>query len=263
MKKNGTGTKAFIDNLLDKDGIVVLPPMEAKDSMRLITQLGYNPQMTMLDPWYNRGTGGVREDYVAYILEIISTIKDNTSHFFFWGFPEIVALFINKIPAPLEFVCWLTWYYKNNPSVIRGWRSSQQACLHYATKEAKMYPENFFNAQQQLRFEESNMRFIPGPTSVIEEPLLVGFVGKKEQTGHPSQKPEKVYEKLILMTSKKHDLIYDPMAGAGTIGAACKTLHRKCIMSDISEDYIKLIEERLKIKRVPNKIIEEYLLEVA
>ncbi len=44
-----------------------------------------------------------------------------------------------------------------------------------------MYPENFFNPQQQLRFEESNMRFIPGPTSVIEEALLVGFVGKKDR----------------------------------------------------------------------------------
>ena len=42
------------------------------------------------------------------------------------------------------------------------------------------------------------MRFIPGPNSVIEESLLVGFVGKKEQTGHPAQKPEKVYERLLL-----------------------------------------------------------------
>ncbi len=263
MKKNEVASKAYIDNLLNENGVVVLPPLEAKEGMRLITQLEYNPQMIMLDPWYNRGTGGVREDYVPYILEIITAIKDNTKHFFLWGFPEIAALFINKIPTPLEFVCWLTWYYKNNPSVIRGWRSSQQACLHYATKDAKMYPENFFNSQQQLRFEESNMRFIPGPTSVIEEALLVGFVGKKEQTGHPSQKPEKVYEKLVLMTSKKHDLIYDPMAGGGTTGAACKTLHRKCILSDISEDYVKLIEKRLKIKRVPPKILEDLMLEVA
>lgn len=263
MKKNGNDPKAYIDNLLEKDGIVVLPPMEAKESMRLITQLGYAPQMTMLDPWYNRGTGGVREDYVDYILDIVSNISDNTNHFFIWGFPEIVAQFINRIPSPLEFVCWLTWYYKNNPSVIRGWRSSQQACLHYATKEAKMYPENFFNAQQQLRFEESNMRFIPGPTSVLEEALIVGFVGKKEQLGHPSPKPEKLYEKLVLMSSKKGDLIYDPMAGGGTTGAASRTLNRKCILSDMNEDYIKIIEKRLKIKRVPTKILDALKLEVA
>lgn len=263
MKKNIPNPKEYIDDLLNRDGVVILPPMEAKESMHTITQLGYNPQMTMFDPWYNRGIGGVREDYIEYILDIISEIKDNTNHFFLWGFPEIVAQFINKIPSPLEFVCWLTWYYKNNPSVIRGWRSSQQACLHYAIKEAKMYPENFFNAQQQIRFEENNMRFVPGPTSVIEESLIVGFVGKKEQFGHPSPKPEKVYEKLVLMSSKKNDLIYDPMAGGGTIGAVCKTHNRKAILSDMSEEYTAIIEKRLKIKRVSQKTIDSLLMQVA
>lgn len=253
--------QVHINNRLKKDGVIVFPPMEAKASMQLLKLLKFNPQTTILDPWYNRGTGGVREDYVEYILDIIKDIKDNTNHFFLWGFPEIVALFINKIPNPLEFICWLTWYYKNNPSVIRGWRSSQQACLHYATKKAKMYPQNFFNPQQQLRFEEKNMRFIPGPTSVIEESLLVGFIGKKEKTGHPSQKPEKVYEKLVLMTSQQSDIIYDPMAGGGTTGAVCKTLGRKCILSDMSEEYIQMIEKRLNIERVPEEILKDLLIE--
>lgn len=57
------------------------------------------------------------------------------------------------------------------------------------------------------------MRFVPGPSSVIEAPLIVGFVGKKERTGHPSQKPESVYEKLILMSTQPDDLIIDLMAG--------------------------------------------------
>ena len=261
MKK--TDPKALIDKMLEKDGLVVLPPMEAKTSMQFVAQLGYSPQMTMLDPWYNRGVGGVREDYVPYILDIVYGIKDNTKHFFLWGFPEIVALFVNKIPEPLDFVCWLTWYYKNNPSVIRGWRSSQQACLHYATPDAKMYPQNFFNEAQELRFKEKNMRFIPGPTSVIEESLLVGFIGKNERTGHPSQKPEKVYERLVLMTSNKGDICYDPMAGGGTTGAVCKNHNRKCILSDMNEDYVQMIEKRLDIKRVPVEIVESLKLKIA
>jgi site-specific DNA-methyltransferase (adenine-specific) len=249
----------FLDQKLDKYGVVILPEMEAKDSMLLISSLGYRPTTTILDPWYNRGIGGVRDDYVSFILEIINSIKNNTDHLFLWGFPEIAANFIDKIDKPLEFVTWITWFFKNCPSVIRGWRSSQQACLHYATKNAKMYPENFFNAQQELRFENNQMRFIPGPNSVIEEPLLVGFVGKKEQTGHPSQKPEKVYEKLILMTSRADDLIYDPMAGSGTTGAVCKNHKRKCIISDISDEYLNLAEKRLGIKRISKNVIKEQL----
>lgn len=253
-------TRQFFERELNKYGVVILPEMEAKESMQFISSLGYKPTTTILDPWYNRGTGGVRDDYVPYILDIVNAMKDNTAHLFLWGFPEIVANFVNKVDKPLEFVTWLTWFFKNCPSVIRGWRSSQQACLHYATKEANMYPENFFNAQQELRFENNLMRFIPGPNSVIEEPLLVGFVGKKEQTGHPSQKPEKVYEKLILMTSKADDLIYDPMAGSGTTGAVCRTHKRKCILSDISDEYLTLAEKRLGVKRFSQSMVEEQLL---
>lgn len=258
MQTNGVDIKVYIDNILEKDGVVIFPPMEAKESMKIVQSLGYHPSMTILDPWYNRGVGGVREDYVPYILGIIYEISNHTDHFFLWGFPETVALFVQKIPPPLEFVCWLTWFYKNNPSVIRGWRSSQQACLHYARKDSKMYPEHFFNGQQEIRFETGKMRYIPGPTSVIEEPLLVGFVGKKEQTGHPSQKPEKVYEKLVLMTSKPKDLIYDPMSGSGTTAVVSKAHKRYCIISDLSEEFTSIAEKRLKLKRIPAEIFEGF-----
>ena len=251
--------RKLLDQKLEKHGVVILPAMEAKDSTRFIVSLGYRPIATILDPWYNRGIGGVRDDYVTYILEIVNVIKDNTDHLFLWGFPEIAANFINKIDKPLEFVAWLTWFFKNCPSVIRGWRSSQQACLHYATTNAKMHPEHFFSPEQELRFENNHMRFIPGPHSVIEEPLLVGFIGKKEQTGHPSQKPEKVYEKLILMSSDKDELIFDPMAGSGTTGAVCKTHKRKGIISDISDEYVTLAEKRLGITRLPRDIVKKLL----
>jgi hypothetical protein len=263
MKRNGLDTKLYIDKELENHGVVILPPMEAKESMQLITYLNYKPVMTMLDPWYNRGVGGMRDDYVPYIIEIIDQIKDNTNHLYLWGFPETVALFIDKIKPPLEFVCWLTWFFKNCPSVIRGWRSSQQACLHFATPKAKMYPEHFFNGEQKERLENKKMRFIPGPNSVIEESLLVGFVGKKEQTGHRSQKPEKVYEKLLLMASKGGDLVYDPMAGSGTTGAVCLTHKRNCILSDISEEYVSIMEKRLGINRVPNEIVDTVLSAVS
>ena len=252
--------RQYLDQNLEEYGIVILPEMEAKESIQFILSLGYKPAATILDPWYNRGIGGVRDDYVQSIIEIINAIKNDTDHLYLWGFPEIVSNFIHRIDKPLEFVTWLTWFFKNCPSVVRGWRSSQQTCLHYATAKAKMYPENFFNAEQELRFENNQMRFIPGPNSVFEEPLLVGFVGKNEQTGHPAQKPEKIYEKLVLMASKKDDLIFDPMAGSGTTGAVCKYLKRKCILSDISGEYLLLMEKRLGIKRIPKRIIKEQLV---
>jgi hypothetical protein len=65
--------------------------------------------------------------------------------------------FFPKIPV---YLCFST--YKNNSSVIRGWRSSQQACLHLSKPKAKLHPENFFNEIQKAKYQQQ-MRFIPGP----------------------------------------------------------------------------------------------------
>jgi len=255
--------KSYIDKVLEKEDVVILPRMDACESAQLVRRLGYRPVMTMLDPWYNRGVGGVRDDYIPHILEILECVKHNTDHLFLWGFPEIVARFVDKVGKPLEFVAWITWFFKNCPSVVRGWRSSQQACLHFATPQAALHPENFFNSQQELRYNSGNMRFIPGPNTVIEEPLLVGFVGKKEQTGHPAQKPEKVYERLLLISTQQKDIVFDPMAGSGTTGMVCRTHGRQCILSDISDEYLTLMEKRLGVKRLSENILAHEITKIA
>jgi site-specific DNA-methyltransferase (adenine-specific) len=184
------------------------------------------------------------------------------AHVYLWGFPEIVAHFVDAAPAGAQFNAWLTWYYKNNPSVIRGWRSSQMACLHYSHPGARMHPEHFLNEKQLELKSRGKLRYMPGPTSVIEAALLVGFVGRKEQTGHPSQKPEAVYEPLIKMTTVEGELVVDPMCGSGTTGAVCRNLSRRAIIADAEEEYLALAESRLGLERIPSKAINEALSEL-
>lgn len=240
-----------IDRALRDDGLALLPPMEAETSLRLLNEIELRFKVTMLDPWYNKGIGGQRPDYKEFVLNLLEKSGRNSEHVYLWGFPEIIACFVEKIPAPLELVSWLTWYYKNNPSVIRGWRSSQNACLHLSIPGAKLYPEHFLNEKQQELQLNGKLRYMPGPTSVIEAALIVGFVGKKERTGHPSQKPEAVYEPLYKMTTKEGDLVFDPMAGSGTTGAIARRQGFKAILADMSDEYTSMIEERLGIKRLP------------
>jgi site-specific DNA-methyltransferase (adenine-specific) len=243
-------TRERITNSLSKNGVVILPPMDVFLSARLIELLGIKAQTTIFDPWYNKGIGGEREDYVDYILRILEALKVFSEHLFFWGFPQIVAHFVDKIPEPLQLKCWLTWFYKNSPSMIRGWRSAQMTCLHLAQPNAKMHVENFLNEVQLQKFKQGKLRFIPGPPSVIEESLLCGFVGKKEQTGHPSQKPVSVIEKLILMGTRRGDLVVDLLSGSGTSAEAAYNNERFSIICDISEEYTQMAETRLGIRRV-------------
>jgi hypothetical protein len=234
---------------LNAEGVVALPPADVLHTLKNLALLGVRVQTTILDPWYNKGIGGTRDDYDVFIVEMLSAAADISQHVFLWGFPEIIARFVERIPRPLSLVAWLTWYYKNSPSVIRGWRSSQNACLHLSQSGAKLYPEHFLNEAQKQKLAEGKLRYMPGPTSVIEESLLCGFVGKNEQMGHPAQKPIAVFEKIILMTTKKNDVVLDPMCGAGTTGEAAERLERHAILCDESEEYIAMSEERLGITR--------------
>lgn len=235
---------------LRKHGVAILPPMDVTHSLRLMDLSCFQVAVTMLDPWYNKGVGGVRDDYNNHVTEILDLAAPLSDHVFLWGFPEIVARFVDKIPERLSLVAWLTWFYKNSPSVIRGWRSSQMACLHMAAPEARLFPENFLNEAQTKLKNEGKLRYMPGPTSVIEDSLLVGFVGKKEQTGHPAQKPASVFKKLLLMATEEGDVVLDPMSGSGTTGVAAREIGRASILADHSEEYTQIAEQRLGLERI-------------
>ena len=251
-----------IETSLRRDGVVVLEPLDVEISLGLFAEIGALGNSTpdhceliatccMLDPWYNKGVGGVRDDYIDYVVGLLVAAGCVAPHVYLWGFPEIIGRFMGRLPEPLELTAWLTWYYKNNPSVIRGWRSAQMTCLHLGRGDAVMHPEAFLNEAQLAKQAEGKLRYLPGPPSVIEAGLLVGFIGKAEQTGHPSQKPERVYEPLVKMATVADDLVLDPMCGSGTTGAVARKLGRRALLSDGDGTYVEMVERRLGIRRVP------------
>lgn len=237
---------------INESGVAILPPMDAIDSIKLIKDADIHVECAMLDPWYNKGTGGVLpdEEYDAFISKLLNDSSEICDLIYLWGFPEVIGPYVRYAPKDFYMAAWLTWYYKNCPSVIRGWRSSQNACIQFMKEGYKLHPEHFLNEEQKVRFDEGKMRFVPGPSSVIENPLIIGFVGKKEQTGHPSQKPEAVYDKLLLMALGKKETVFDPMAGSGTTGATAIKNGYNAILCDINEDYIQIMEKRLNVKRI-------------
>ncbi len=247
-----TTIKKRIDESLQKYGIAILPPMDAFASMQVLQENKFHFSCSVLDPWYNKGVGGVlpNSEYDLFIKNLLESAGSLSDLIYLWGFPEIIGPYVRYAPADFKMSAWLTWYYKNCPSVIRGWRSSQNACIQFVKKGVSLHPENFLNDLQKEKLETGKMRFIPGPSTVIEEPLIVGFVGKKERTGHPSQKPEAVYQRIVLMATSENDLVVDVMAGSGTTGAVCQKQKRKCVLCDMNDDYISMMEKRLNVPRI-------------
>ncbi len=63
-------------------------------------------------------------------------------------------------------------------------------------------------------------------------------------TGHDSQKPFKLIDKLILDYKIQPQIILDPFLGSGTTAYCAKKLGRKCIGIEIEEKYCEIAAKR-------------------
>lgn len=66
-----------------------------------------------------------------------------------------------------------------------------------------------------------------------------------EDRYHPTQKPQKVVERLILASSNKDDLVLDPFMGGGSTAVACVANSRNYIGFEIDQEYYNKSLERL------------------
>lgn len=75
---------------------------------------------------------------------------------------------------------------------------------------------------------------------------------KEESVGYPTQKPVRLLERIIQISSNEKDLVLDPMCGSGTTLVACKNLRRNFIGIDANSEACKIARNRIK-KRVVNE----------
>ena len=76
--------------------------------------------------------------------------------------------------------------------------------------------------------------------------ISVPFWSMPENTPHPTQKPEKLIAKLILASSRRGDLVFDPFVGSGTTAVTAKKLGRRFIGIEREKEYAALALKRLE-----------------
>jgi len=63
---------------------------------------------------------------------------------------------------------------------------------------------------------------------------------------HPTQKPLKLIQRVVLASSKKGDLVLDPFLGTGTTAIVAKALGRKWVGIERERKYVDLANNRIK-----------------
>jgi DNA modification methylase len=68
-------------------------------------------------------------------------------------------------------------------------------------------------------------------------------INPKTNSKHPAAFPVELAEKVINYYSFKKDVVLDPFAGSGTVGAAAAKLDRRFVLFDINPEYVRLIQD--------------------
>jgi len=76
------------------------------------------------------------------------------------------------------------------------------------------------------------------------------------KTEHPTEKPEDLIKKFILVSTDKGDIILDPFIGSGTTAVACIQTGRKFIGIEINPKYVQIANERIKPYLEQTKLIQ-------
>lgn len=63
-----------------------------------------------------------------------------------------------------------------------------------------------------------------------------------QRVGYPTQKPEELFRRLVLAHSDPGDLVVDPFAGSGTLGAVGKD--REVLLGDSNPEAVKIMKGR-------------------
>ncbi|MBU1131976.1 site-specific DNA-methyltransferase [Patescibacteria group bacterium] len=97
--------------------------------------------------------------------------------------------------------------------------------------------------------EKNGEKFRYTHPSNIWTDLVVPFWSMPENTEHPTQKPEKLIERIILASSNENDLVFDPFMGSGTTAVVAKKLKRNYLGFEIEKKFYILAQKRLSLTK--------------
>lgn len=255
-------------NAVCGDALLELPKISDKSIDLVITDPPYN-----LNKNYGNNYDKLEfDEYINFsekwLSEAHRVLKDTGSMYVFMGMKYISYIYeILEKKLGMTFNSWITWFYTQGIGKTKGFSPRHDDILYF-TKHPDKFTFNLDDIRVPQKFYRAanNMRGA-NPGNVWQFSHM-HYCNKNRQS-HPTQKPEGLYERMILASSNIDDVILDPFVGSGTALRVCQQTGRKCIGIDINPDYIKMSNERLsepfngfdsideRMKRVPDDLNDD------
>jgi len=236
------------------------------DSLELMKLIPNNSiDLVFADPPYNIGIkydmykdNRPKSEYLEWSKNWIGhtyNILKDTGSFFLAICDEYVAE-LNIIAKDEGFIQrnWIIWHYTFGQSQRKKFSRAHTHILYFVKDDKKSkFNDNEIRIPSARQLIYNDRRANPNgklPDDVWLIPRICGTF-KERIEGIPCQIPETLLERIIKASSDEGDIVLDPFAGSGTTLAVAKKLRRKFIGIEISKNYCKLIEKRLKQIRMP------------
>jgi site-specific DNA-methyltransferase (adenine-specific) len=174
-------------------------------------------------------------------------LKENGNLFLFTGrqYNRHICLLLDKYFIEKRIIIWVR---KRNFNNTRGkaLSSNYEPICYYCNGN-----NGIFN-NIKIKIETTRKEYTEG---ILKDGITLSDVwsdisalphNSKEKLSHPTQKPEKLIERIILLGTNENDIILDNCAGSGTLGVVCKKLNRNYILIENNKEYFDIIEKRIK-----------------
>ena len=184
------------------------------------------PQVDMIltDPPYMTDNDNILEFAQQWLPMALNKLKPTGRAYIFIGsYPEELQAYLS-VAMPDQI---LVWTYRNTlgPSPKDRYKMNWQAILYYQGPEAGPL-------DCPIMLEQFMVQDISAPD------------GRQYNRYHAWQKPDELAERFIRHATQPGDIVMDPFCGTGTFSLTAQRLGRVGIGCDVSEENLKIAEER-------------------
>ena len=153
----------------------------------------------------------------------------------------------------------IVWAYDFGGRSKSRWPAKHDTILYYV-KDPKNYIFNTSEIDREeymapglVGFEKAEQGKLPTDTwffayvgKRVTDTWWQSIVGtsSKERIGYPTQKPQKLMDRIIKASSHKGNLVLDFFAGSGTVGKSCLDLERNFILIDENQAALEIMAQR-------------------
>ena len=225
--------------------------------------------LIIIDPPYNldkdfhgrKFSAKSNNDYDSYLrswfYKVCDKLKNNGS-LYMCGDWKSTSSMQRVIEEKLTILNRISWQREKGRGAKTNWKNGMED-IWFAVKNSNNYYFDVESVKMKRKviapykidgmpkgWEQTNKgNFRLTYPSNFWDDISIPFWSMPENTDHPTQKPEKLYAKLILASSKKGDRIFDPFLGSGTTAVVARKLERHYFGIEINHEYCLWSVKRL------------------